>query len=40
MNQEDQEGLKLNMTHQLLVPDESVSLLADNIATTNKTQIP
>jgi hypothetical protein len=35
---ENQVGLKLNGTHQLLVYDDDVNLLGDNIGTTKKTQ--
>jgi hypothetical protein len=34
--QENQVGLKLNMTHQLLVYADDVDLLGDNIDTTQK----
>jgi hypothetical protein len=34
--QENQVGLKLNKTHQLLVYDDDVTLLGDNIHTINK----
>jgi hypothetical protein len=35
---ENQVGLKLNGTHQLLVYDDDVNLFRDNIDTTKKTQ--
>jgi hypothetical protein len=34
--QENQVGLKLNETHQLVAYDDDVNLLRDNIATLNK----
>jgi hypothetical protein len=36
--QENQAGLKLNGTHQLLAYDDDVNLLGDNIDTINKKQ--
>jgi hypothetical protein len=37
--QENQVGMKLNWTHQLLVYADDVNLLGDNIATTQKLQL-
>jgi hypothetical protein len=36
--QENQVGLKLNRTHQLLAYDDDINLLGDNIDTIKKTQ--
>jgi hypothetical protein len=36
--QENQTGLKLNGTHQILAFDDNVNLLGDNISTAKKTE--